>query len=107
MVPDWGLSSALAFPSDLGAMEISLKEGHFLAIILDLIPIFGVTGIHFRCFLFCISHNSERSHRQTPQLLEDHIHQTAPALNAVNEGQSSLVAMVADNRLALDYLLAS
>jgi hypothetical protein len=88
-------------------MEISLKEGHFLAIILDLITIFGVTGIHFRCFLFCISHNSERSHRQTPQLLEDHIHQTAPALNAVNEGQSSLVAMVADNRLALDYLLAS
>ena len=42
-----------------------------------------------------------------PELLEDQIHQTAPALNAVNEGQSSLVAMVADNRLALDYLLAS
>ena len=31
-----------------------------------------------------------------PELLEDQIHQTAPALNAVNEGQSSLVAMVAD-----------
>ena len=42
-----------------------------------------------------------------PELLEDQIHQTALALNAVNEGQSSLVAMVADNRLALDYLLAS
>lgn len=42
-----------------------------------------------------------------PQLLEDHIHQTASAVNAVNEGQSSMVAMVADNRLALDYLLAS
>ena len=83
------------------------QRGHFLAIISDLITVFGVSGIHFRCFPFCSSHDSERSLRQMPQLLEDHIHQTAPAVNAVNEGQRSLVAMVADNRLVLDYLLAS
>lgn len=42
-----------------------------------------------------------------PQLLEYHIYQTAPALDAINEGQSSLAAMLVGNRLALDYLLAS
>lgn len=40
-------------------------------------------------------------------LPEDHTYQEAQALDAVNKGQSSVVAMVAENRLALDYLLAS
>lgn len=37
------------------------------------------------------------------QLLEDHTHQTAQ--DAINEGQYSLVVLVGDNRLALDYIL--
>lgn len=39
------------------------------------------------------------------QLLEDHTLQTAEATDAINERQNSLVAKVANNRLASDYLL--
>lgn len=39
------------------------------------------------------------------QLLANHINQTVKALEAFNEEQRSLIAMIADNRLVLNYLL--